>query len=68
MIANVCREITLSYSQSKQKMTSFRSKMTSPGGKLKALACHQTKKVNKVEDLTYLPTNIDDPFWDNKLF
>jgi hypothetical protein len=33
--------------------------MTSPGGKLTALACHPTKKVNKAEELTYLSTNID---------
>jgi len=32
--------------------------MTSPGGKLTALACHPTKKVNKAEQLTYLSTNI----------
>jgi hypothetical protein len=32
--------------------------MTSPGGKLTALACHQSKKVNKAEELTYLSTNI----------
>jgi hypothetical protein len=45
-------------------MTSFRgqaswAKMTSPGGKLKALACHTSKKVNKAKELTYLSTNID---------
>jgi hypothetical protein len=33
-------------------------KMTSFGGKLTALACHPTKKVNKAEELTYLYTNI----------
>jgi hypothetical protein len=33
------------------------AKMTSPGGKLTALACHLTKKVNKAEWLTYLSTN-----------
>jgi hypothetical protein len=33
------------------------AKMTSPGGKLKAPACHPTKKVNKAEELTYLSTN-----------
>jgi hypothetical protein len=54
-------------------MTSFRgqaswSKMTPPEGKLTALPCHPTKKVNKVEDLTYLSTNIYDHFWDNQLF
>jgi hypothetical protein len=32
--------------------------MMSPGGKLKALKCHPTKKVNKAEELTYLLTNI----------
>ncbi len=42
-----------------KKMTSFRgeaswAKMTSPGGKLTAQACHPTKKVNKAEELTYL--------------
>jgi hypothetical protein len=31
--------------------------MTSPGGKLTALACHPTKRVNKAEELTYLSTN-----------
>jgi hypothetical protein len=44
----------VSYSRCKQKMTSFRgkaswAKMTSPGGKVTALACHPTKKVNKAE-------------------
>jgi len=44
-------------------MTSFRgqtswAKMTSHGGKLTALACHPTKKVNKAEELTYLSINI----------
>jgi len=43
-----------SYSISKQKMMSFGgqtswAKMTSPGGKLTALASHPTKKVNKAE-------------------
>jgi hypothetical protein len=33
--------------------------MMSPGGKLKALECHPTKKVNKAEEPTYLSTNID---------
>ncbi len=33
--------------------------MTSPEGKLTALACHPTIKVNKAEELTYLSTNID---------
>ncbi len=38
-------------------MMSFRgqagwAKMTSAGGKLTALACHPTKKVNKAEELT----------------
>jgi hypothetical protein len=32
------------------------AKMTSPGGKLTALACHRAKKVNKAEELTYLST------------
>jgi hypothetical protein len=49
----------LSYSQSKQRMTSFRgqasqAKMMSLGGKLTALVCHLTKRVNKAEELTYL--------------
>jgi hypothetical protein len=44
-------------------MTSFRgqadwAKMTSPRGKLKAVPCHPTKKVNKAKELTYLSTNI----------
>ncbi len=30
------------------------AKMTSLGGKLTALACHPTKRVNKAEELTYL--------------
>jgi hypothetical protein len=34
------------------------AKMTSPGGKVKALQCHLTKKVNKAEDLSYLFTEI----------
>jgi hypothetical protein len=33
--------------------------MTSPVGKLTALASHPTKKVNKAEELTYLSTHID---------
>jgi hypothetical protein len=44
-------------------MMSFRgqaswAKMTSLGGKLTALACHPTKKVNKAEELTLLSTKI----------
>jgi hypothetical protein len=44
-------------------MMSFRgqaslAKMMSLGGKLTALACHSTKRVNKAEELTYLSTNI----------
>jgi hypothetical protein len=44
-------------------MISFRgqaswAKMTSPGIKLAAQACHPTKKVNKAEELNYLSTNI----------
>jgi hypothetical protein len=44
-------------------MTSFRGqaswvKMMSPGGKLTALVCHPTKKVNKTKELTHLSTNI----------
>jgi hypothetical protein len=34
------------------------TKMTSPRGKLTAMACHLTKKVNKADELTYLFTNI----------
>jgi hypothetical protein len=34
------------------------AKMMSHGGKLTALVCHLTKKINKVEELTYLSTNI----------
>ncbi len=33
--------------------------MMSPGGRLTALACHLTKKVNKAEELTYISTNMD---------
>jgi hypothetical protein len=33
-------------------------KMMSPGGKLTALVCHLTTKVNQAEELTYLTTNI----------
>jgi len=45
-------------------MTSLRgqaswAKMTSPGGKLTAMACHPTKIVNKAEELTYLSTNME---------
>jgi hypothetical protein len=44
-------------------MTSFRGQaswanMTSPGGKLTALACHLARKANKAEELTYLSTSI----------
>jgi hypothetical protein len=44
-------------------MTTFRGKAswaknTSPGGKLKVLARHLTKKVNKADVPTYLSTNI----------
>jgi hypothetical protein len=44
-------------------MMSFRgqassAQMTPLGGKLTALACHPTKKVNKAEELTYLSANI----------
>jgi len=51
-------EIKVSFPQCEQKMMSFggqdgRTKMTSPGGKLTALSCHLTKKVNKAEELTY---------------
>ncbi len=45
----------------KQKMMSFRgqasrAKMLSPVGKLSALMCYSTKKVNKAEKLTNLST------------
>jgi hypothetical protein len=30
------------------------AKMTSPGSKLTALACHRTKRVNKAEEQTYV--------------
>jgi hypothetical protein len=33
------------------------AKMTSPGVKLKVLACQMTLKINKAEQLTYLSTN-----------
>jgi hypothetical protein len=36
-----------------------RAEMTSPGGKITALACYLTKKVNKAEEITYLSTNIE---------
>jgi len=44
-------------------MKSFRGearqgKMMSSGGKLTALSYHPTKRVNKSEELTYLPTII----------
>jgi hypothetical protein len=44
-------------------MMSFRgqaiwAKIMSPWGKLTALACHLTQRVNKAEELTYLSTNI----------
>jgi hypothetical protein len=44
-------------------MTSFRGQaswanMTLPRGKLTAMVCHLTKRVNKAEELTYLSTNI----------
>ncbi len=47
----------------KQKMMSLRgqaswAKITSPGGKLTALACHPTKKENKIVLVSYLSTNI----------
>ncbi len=35
------------------------AKMTSPGGKLTALACHPTNGANKAEELFYLSTNIE---------
>jgi hypothetical protein len=44
-------------------MTSLRGQaswanMTSPGGKLTALVCHLSMRVNKAEELTYLSTSI----------
>ncbi len=56
-------EIQVGHSRCKQKMTSFRgqtcwAKMTSPGVKLTALACHPNKNVTKAGKLTYLTTNI----------
>jgi hypothetical protein len=36
------------------------AKLTSSGGKLTALACHSTKKVNKAEEPTNLITDIDE--------
>ncbi len=33
------------------------AKVMLPGGKLTALVCHPTEKVNKAEELTYLSTN-----------
>jgi hypothetical protein len=46
-----------------KNMTSFGehaswAKMTSPGGKVTALACHLINRVSKAEDLTCLSTNI----------
>jgi hypothetical protein len=35
------------------------AKMASLGEKLTPLACHTTKKVNKLRQLTYTSTNID---------
>jgi hypothetical protein len=45
-------------------MTSLRgqassTKKMSLGGKLTALACHPTKRVNIAEEVTYLSTNIE---------
>ncbi len=44
------------------------AKMTSPGAKLTALACHLTEKVKQTEELTYLYTNIDYYALSNLLF
>ncbi len=57
----------VSYYQCKEKMTSFRgqaswAKITSPVGKLRALACHPTKKVIKADELTYISTNWQNAF------
>ncbi len=44
--------------------------MTSPGGKLTALTCHPTKKVNKAKELTYLCKNgvgVDDWLFNDEL-
>jgi hypothetical protein len=35
------------------------AKMTPSGGKLTAVPCHPTKKVNKAGQLTYLSINIE---------
>jgi hypothetical protein len=48
-------------------MTSFKgqassTKMTPLGGKLTALACHPTKRINKAEEPTYLSTYIGTMF------
>jgi hypothetical protein len=56
-------EMKVSYSLCKQNMMSLGeqaswAKMTSPGGKVTALACHLTNKVSKAEELTCLSTNI----------
>jgi hypothetical protein len=56
-------KLKVSYSWCNQKMTSFRgqaswAKMTLPVGKLTALACHLTKRINKAEEVTYIFTNI----------
>jgi hypothetical protein len=51
---NVCREIGYFFWNVNKNMMSLRgqaswAKMTSPWGKLTALACHPTKYVNKTE-------------------
>jgi hypothetical protein len=56
-------ERCVGHSDVNKEITSFRgqtsrAKMTSPGGKLTALVCHPTKKVNKAEELTYFYTKV----------
>jgi hypothetical protein len=53
-------------------MMSFRgqanwTKMMAFGGKLTALACHLTKRLNKAEELSNLSTNITSSFTDNNV-
>jgi hypothetical protein len=55
----------VSYSRCKRKIMLFRGwasllgQKKSPGGKLTALACHPTNRVNKAEELTYISINYD---------
>ncbi len=55
-------ERLVSHSRCEQEMMSFMrqaswAKMTSPVGKLTAIACHPTKNVNKTGELAYPSTN-----------